>query len=152
MSIQGAWHLKSFVVRAADKGTELLKPFGENPVGLLVYCDGHVSASIGHGIAAKPFALGESMVDSLATAAHSEKAAAFDAFVSYFGTYQVAKDKKSVTHVVERSLLPNWDGVEQVRFIGKLDEVELQLLTPPMLVNGEEVRAEINWVRTLQNN
>ena len=111
---------------------------------------GQFSASVGT-IAAKPLALGESMVDSLAAAAHSEKAAAFDAFVSYFGTYQVAKDNKSVTHVVERSLLPNWDGMEQVRFIGKLDEVELQLLTPPMLVNGEEVRAE-NWVRTLQNN
>ena len=150
MSLKGAWRLKSAIVRSANTGNELVKPWGENPVGMLMYYDGQVSASVCQGNP-KPIALGDNSLAGLAAAAPHEKASAFDAFFpSYFGTYEVAKDGKSVTHFVKRSLLPNWDGTEQLRLIGKLNELELQLLAPPEMFQGEEAQFEINWVRAPQ--
>lgn len=40
---------------------------------------------------------------------------AFENFDAYCGTYQVDAEQKTVTHKIEGSRFPNWEGTEQIR-------------------------------------
>ncbi|MET0983949.1 MAG: lipocalin-like domain-containing protein [Steroidobacteraceae bacterium] len=90
----GTWKLLAFEDRS-DKG-EPRYPYGVHPQGLLIYdATGHMAIQI-MKVPHPKVASGD---EEHVTAA--EKAALFDAYTAYFGTYEVDVERGTVTHHVE---------------------------------------------------
>ena len=104
----GAWKLISFERRTA--AGEVTYPMGQNPAGRLTYdALGRMSAQIMRPDRPK-FQAG-----SPASWSADEKAAAFDGFIAYYGTFSVSETDRVVIHHVEASLYPHWVGTDQRR-------------------------------------
>jgi Lipocalin-like domain len=73
-----------------------------------------------------------------------EKAAAYNTFIAYYGSFKVDTAAQSVTHHVTASLFPNWVGGDQVRFY-QFDEDRLILRATPFPAFGTEVRPYVVW-------
>jgi hypothetical protein len=104
----GAWKLISFERRTTAGAVTY--PMGQNPVGRLTYdALGRMSAQIMRPDRPK--------FQSAAAASWSadEKAAAFDGFIAYYGTFSVTEADHVVIHHVEASLYPHWVGTDQRR-------------------------------------
>ena len=100
----GAWTLVSYERRSA--AGELTYPMGARPVGRIAYDPlGRMSAQLMR--ADRPH--------FQASASAEEKAAAFDGYVAYYGTYTVNPADRTVVHHVEASLYPNWAGTDLTR-------------------------------------
>ena len=128
----GAWRLISLTERTS-KG-EVRLPFGQDPVGLLLYDNAdRVSAQI--------------MRRNQPRFAHNdwqrvsdqEKAAAWSAYLGYFGTYRIDENARAVIHHIEGSWYPNFVGSEQVRYFQFADE---KLILSADVPGG---RVEIVW-------
>ncbi len=104
----GSWELESWTIGYSDRD-EFSYPYGEDPLGLLVYSnDGWMSASIARrerpGFPADvPY---RKLPDAL-------KAAAFSSYFHYAGRYRVVEG--DVVHYVTQSLNPDFPGTEQLR-------------------------------------
>ncbi len=72
---------------------------------------------------------------------------AFQGYQAYYGTYTVDEEQRAVTHHLEGALLPNWVGVDQVRFF-ELVANRLTLRTPPLLMRGKEAVGYLVWEKT----
>jgi len=104
----GSWDLVSFE-HVLPSG-EASKPFGNSPVGLLIYqAEGRMSAQLSTG---SPTAL--SSDDSL-QASVEEAAAAWRTYFGYWGGFKVYPEEGVVAHRVQGSSFPNWIGTEQAR-------------------------------------
>jgi hypothetical protein len=104
----GAWKLISYERRTA--AGEVTYPMGQNPVGRLTYdALGRMSAQIMRPDRPKP----QGVVPASWSA--EEKAAAFDGYIGYYGTYSVSDTERAVIHHVEASLYPHWVGSDQRR-------------------------------------
>ena len=104
----GAWKLISFERRTP--AGEVTYPMGQNPVGRLTYdAFGRMSAQIMRPDRPKFQAA------SPASWSAEEKAAAFDGFIAYYGTFTVSDTERAVIHHVEASLYPHWVGTDQRR-------------------------------------
>ena len=105
-------------------------PLGADPLGQLTYDgDGRMAVQFGRRGRA-PFASAE-----MRGGTAEEMKAAFHGYVAYFGTYTVDEAAGTVTHAVEGSLFPNWEGQEQVRRY-RLEGNRLTLTTPPVAGRG----------------
>lgn len=71
----------------------------------------------------------------LAGATAEEIKAAFEGFDASCGTYELNLEEGILTHQVESSQFPNWEGSKQVRFFQLLDW-RLIVDTPPIQVGG----------------
>jgi hypothetical protein len=102
----GAWKLVSV------EGEDPIFPLGyDHPSGMIIYdASGWMSAQIAVKGDRKPFACG------LRSGTVAEKAAAFDSYFAYYGTYTVDSQKKTVTHHVENHSWPGRRGVDNVRW------------------------------------
>ena len=106
----GAWQLESWSIGYAGRD-DVSYPFGEDPVGLLMYTDDDwMSASISRAGRTNlpedvPFRAIDA--DSLATA--------YRDYFHYAGRFRVQGD--DVIHYVTQSLNPNFVGSEQLRHI-----------------------------------
>ena len=86
----------------------------DRPTGLLIYSSsGRVSAQIVAKADRKPFA---PFNKGRLSATTEEKAAAFDSYVAYYGTYTVDAKAGTVTHHLEGSLIPGREGINNVRW------------------------------------
>ncbi|MEO7403350.1 MAG: lipocalin-like domain-containing protein [Burkholderiales bacterium] len=103
----GAWALRDWRTDYSD-GRAATRPFGLSPEGLLTYTAcGHMLASI---------QLPTRTLLSAESARHApadQKVAAFDGFLSYGGTFEVAG--ATLTHRVTIAHNPNLIGTTQVR-------------------------------------
>lgn len=135
----GTWRLVLFEVRGREG--EVSHPFGLDAAGYLIYGqDGYMAAALMQAKRAN-FASAD-----ILEASAEEKAAAFDSYSSYCGTYEV-KDSK-VIHHIECSQLPNWSGTDQERFFEFSEDNErLTLRTAPLLAGGEERTLVAIWQR-----
>lgn len=139
-ALVGSWELVSLENRGADGSVH--HPFGKAPVGRITYtADGRMMAQIMRD-ERQPFATSE-----LYSGTQAEKAAAYDSYVAYYGTYAVDAATHTVTHKVTASLFPNWVGGDQQRFYA-LDGDALILSTKPFPAQGTEVTAHVVWRRT----
>jgi hypothetical protein len=104
----GRWSLVSYeLLRPGDAP---LNPFGDRPAGFLAYDpDGRMWVQF-----ARPGRPRLSRDDYLA-AVSAEKAAAFDGFAAYAGTWRLEEAAGVVVHCVEIAWLANWEGTEQRR-------------------------------------
>jgi len=75
-----------------------------------------------------------------------ENKAAVHGTISYYGTYSVDATTHTVTHHIERSLFPNWDGTNQARTFKLLGD-ELTLTTPPVDFRGGSSVGHVVWKR-----
>lgn len=110
MELTGTWLLDSFVISHADGRPEVY-PFGLEPFGLLVYDPvGYMSATLSksdrEGLGVRRFEVASESTDA-------KKAAAFDSYLSYVGTWRLHDGV--VTHRVLASLVPDTIGTELVR-------------------------------------
>ena len=104
----GAWKLISLERRTA--AGEVTYPMGQNPVGRLTYdALGRMSVQIMRPDRPKPSGV------TPASWSAEEKAAAFDGFIAYYGTFTVSETERAVIHHVEASLYPHWVGSDQRR-------------------------------------
>lgn len=107
-ALVGRWRIVSYELRRA--GEETIEPYGSDPIGVLSYgADGRMSVHFGRR-GRVPF----SGPDYLA-APEAEKAAAFDGFAAYAGTWEVDEPARVVVHRVEIAWVPSWEGSEQRR-------------------------------------
>lgn len=107
-ALVGAWHLVRWGIHYPDG--RVTYPFGKAAKGLLLYThDGFMSASL-----AAPRRLRLSKQNPR-LARTAERAAAFDSFFAYAGTYRVRM--QAVTHWVSIALNPAMVGTIQVRRI-----------------------------------
>jgi hypothetical protein len=105
----GAWKLISFERRTA--AGEVTYPMGQNPVGRITYdALGRMSAQLMRPDRPK------FQSASPAKWSAEEKAAAFDGFIAYYGTFSVSETERVVIHHVEASLYPHWVGTDLRRF------------------------------------
>jgi hypothetical protein len=86
----------------------------DRPTGLLMYdSSGYMSVQIVSSPDRKPFA---PFTKGMLSATLEEKAAAFDSYVAYFGTYTVDAQAGTVTHHLEDNLVPGRQGTDNVRW------------------------------------
>lgn len=106
-SLIGGWRLTAY--EDWDSAGHRSAPYGEHPRGYLRYdADGTMSVQIMRTPALPAFAAGEDR------GAAEEKAAAFDAYVAYFGFYTLS-GPTAVLHHVEAALDPTYVGTHQLR-------------------------------------
>ena len=141
----GAWTLSSCVERDIETGFEN-HPFGERPLGLILYTpDGYMSAQLQRS-ERPPFAEGD-----LLHATPEEYAAAGSSYVAYSGRFFVDEGKKSLSHEMSVSFFPNWLGQRQVRLV-ELNGDHLQLSTDiPQRMNGVLKIVTVSWRRAKPN-
>ena len=139
--LHGVWHLVDFQIRFSD-GRDPFVPFGGEPRGQIIYDpSGYMSAVLwGAGRA-------ELDVDRLENARRApleQKAAAFDSYLSYGGTFHVDGDE--VVHSVQHSLLQDTVGLEQRRSI-RFD-TDLLILSYQITPDSGVTRTyELTWRR-----
>ena len=105
----GTWRLVSYEdwTPAGERRT----PYGENPIGYFVY---DATGRVFINFMKAPAMSSEGFVRGV-SATLERKGAAFDAYVSYFGTYTIDREKGIVVHHVEGSLNPSYTGTDQPR-------------------------------------
>ena len=116
--IEGLWNLLSMEQRYDDG--RVIYPFGRNVEGRIFYgADKSMFCAI-QKRGRTPFTTGKQW-----TADDSEKARAYDDYLTYCGRYELEGD--TVTHHVEISLYPDWIGNRQARKI-RLAGSELHIM------------------------
>ncbi|MHB8644696.1 MAG: lipocalin-like domain-containing protein [Thermomicrobiales bacterium] len=139
-SLVGTWRLIAYERRdAAGNVRPVMAP---DTMGYIVYTrDGHM-------ILALQLHRSTNFLDGdIWGGTEAERSAAYGAYNSYAGTYQVRGGQ--VTHHVEISCFPNWIGGEQVRNY-EFEGEHLSLSTAPILVQGTEERLYLVWERVTQ--
>lgn len=118
----GAWRLISI------EGNPPGRPFVyDHPTGLIMYdTSGHMCVNIVLKANRKPFA---PYAKGIVTATTEEKAAAFESYAAYFGTYTMDAKAGTITHHLEDNLVPGRQATDNVRWFDFQGPDRL-LLTP----------------------
>lgn len=130
----GMWKLVSVSMKDLNG-----KPLGKfESKGRLVYDErGYMAVQI-MGIDRPQFKSGRQDVGT-----DGEFKQAFIYSTAYYGTYEINEEKGIVTHRIESSLFPNWEGTAQERnFILLEDRLDLVALIPE-----EETEYIVSWKR-----
>jgi hypothetical protein len=135
----GTWKLVASTRQVGNVAQPWL--FGPGSIGTLVYtADGHMCGNL--MTSDRPNFPSPDMRGGSAT----DKTGAFDTFLAYCGRFEVDEAGRFVLHRIESSLFPNWTGGVQKRFI-ELSGNRLALRTAPILAEGREVVAVVEWER-----
>lgn len=142
-ALPGTWQLATYEIDDGT-GTVVDRPFGDRPVGTLVYTSGgHVSV---HAMAPdRPRCGTRRPVEC----SDELKLAAYDSYFGYSGTWALAGDR--VVHHVATSCFPDWNGADLVRRV--VIEGDTLLLVgvptePPVPLHPVAPRIPVlSWVR-----
>ena len=110
--LHGAWALRDFRIRFAD-GRPDLHPFGPDASGMLLYTPSGRMQAILTRAARPPLRAGR--LETAHRAGAEAKAAAFDSYLSYGGTWTLETDE--VVHLVTHALVPDLVGQRNRRRI-----------------------------------
>jgi uncharacterized protein len=111
----GTWKFISLVGENSEG--EIFNPYGNDLYGRLMYdLNGNMSVFLMRPNRPK-FAAGD-----IYKGTPKEIKSAFENFDAYCGTYTIDKDKGTVTHHIEGSRFPNWEGSEQTRYYTFLND------------------------------
>jgi len=109
----GTWNLRIAEITAAN-GSKTL-PFGPSPKGQIIFtADGHFSQV--HVSSGLPKIAGNNRLNGT----DADNRAIMQGTLSFFGTYLVDEEKKTVTFNIVASTYPNAEGTSQTRTIDKL--------------------------------
>ncbi len=135
----GSWRLTGFKYRFED-GT-CSYPFGRKAFGILMY-DPKGSMSVQFYRADRPtFHDGDRHGGN-----EAERAAAYGGVSSYFGTWSIDENKKTIAHHVQGASFPNREGTTLIRhYVFK--EPGLELHTEAMEIEGQPAVGVVMWER-----
>jgi Lipocalin-like domain len=141
----GAWRLVS-IDYLGPNGVLVDPVFGANSQGLIIYDpSGWMSVQIFSADRPAMPRPATRTTDPTDAQANSVKAAAFDSYYAYFGTWDYDAGTSTITHHLRSSLLPYETGVDYRRSIsingGRLE------LTVSSQVNGEARQRTLTWER-----
>ena len=142
----GAWRLVS--VETIRPNGEVIYPFyGKHPEGMIVYDrSGWMSVQIVSD--PKPATPSSSSREEVLAASPAEKAAAFNGYYAYYGTWAIDQVASTVTHHIKQSLCPGERGEDGVRhFLFEGDHLTLTAKTHEM---GEDHERKLVWVKIVQ--
>jgi hypothetical protein len=140
--IKGTWKLDSFT--GTDEDGETIDMMGVGATGFICYSgDGWVSVQIAAADRPRydiPDVGGGTMEQTLAAAR---------SLFAYAGPFEVDEENGIVYHNLQFSLIPNWIGSKQKRYINKEDENVLVLTADParMGPGGKKRRSRLRWIR-----
>jgi len=133
----GSWRLVTMETRFNDGRVRY--PYGREAVGYILYtAEGRMSATIMAG-GRPPFG-----TDYGGGEGRSEKAVAFEGYLSYAGRYTFQSDR--VIHHVEASLIPDWVGTDLIR-LAEFHDDRLHLSTEPTTRGATTRTTVIIWER-----
>lgn len=134
----GTWSLVAVENTNAD-GSKT-QPYGESPVGLLVFSnDGDYAIQILKSV--RPKVAG----NDKNKATNEENAALVQGNNSHFGTYTVDMMKRTITFNVKHAFYPNWEGTAQVRSYTLEGNTLSYIVTHT--TNGGLITAEVVWMK-----
>lgn len=73
--------------------------------------------------------------------------AAAQSYFAYAGPFDVDEDQAVVYHHLHYSMLPNWQGECQKRYIASDGDNVLELSGDPVLINGKTQITRLRWKR-----
>jgi hypothetical protein len=136
----GAWTLESFT--STDDAGVVTDVMGPDVTGYIAYgADGWMSVQI--------MAAGRAPYDvpDLAGGTKEQLIGAVTGYFAYAGPYTVSPDGAVVTHHLRFSLLPNWVGGDQKRYIRREADDLLILSGDPVMLGGRPQIARLRWRR-----
>ncbi len=136
--IKGRWYVQSWT-QEYDDG-RVTHPFGEKLEGFIEYGEGTMFCLVTRS----PRTLFSSGAQW--DASDADKAAAYNEFLSYAGSYSL--DDGHVTHHVELSIFPNWQGGSQRRRIVWGENGELMLIARLEEGTPNARTARLTWRRS----
>ena len=136
----GSWRLDGARSRTTD-GQSIPSIWGDQPAGNLIYtAEGRMSV---HVLRTDRLAFA---TEDARSGTIEEMRSCFEGYCAYYGTFEIDEQQMTVTHFVERDLIPNYDGDSLTRHI-HLDGDTLTLTTPPTIISGKESVSDLIWVR-----
>lgn len=133
----GTWRLVSVWYRGADGS--MMFPYGDRPIGLLVYdASGNYVGQIAAGARKNFTAQGAGAVTT------DEMAEAMRSYSAEFGRYEI--DHNKIVHHVVGSAYPNWSNTDQTRMFSISGE-RLTLTAEPLPLGSFEVTIVLVWDR-----
>ncbi|OJT18170.1 hypothetical protein BO221_42565 [Archangium sp. Cb G35] len=136
----GTWQLISVEGRLPDGSRDY--PYGQNPLGILMYDRlGNMAVQLMRRDRT-PFKSAD-LKGGLAQEAKD----ALDGAAVYFGTYETEEQTETVCHHITGSVFPNWIGTVQRRK-ATMTGNRLVLSTEPLLMGGNESVVVLEWQRT----
>jgi hypothetical protein len=136
-SVVGTWRLVSSEGRSS--AGDVSRPYGDGPVGLLLYGpDGYMSATLMRPHR-PPFASGDRLRGT-----PEEVRLASEGFLAYCGTYDLDASKGLIVHHVTAADFPNIVGTDLVRRF-TMENGHLVLETQPVLRAGKTWVFRLTW-------
>lgn len=140
--LKGTWRLESFT--ATDEEGEVIDLMGAGATGFLSYSsDGWVSVQI--------IRAGRMRYDipDVEGGTDEQTLSAARGLFAYAGKYTVDEENAIVYHHLEFSLIPNWIGSKQKRYITKESENVLVLTADParMGPGGKKRNSRLRWIK-----
>jgi len=139
--LKGTWKLESFT--ATDEDGDCVDYMGPDATGFICYShDGWMSVQIiSPGRMKYDVATSDGGTDE-------QTLSAARGFFAYAGRFAVDEENAIVYHQLEFSLIPNWIGSTQKRYITKESENVLVLSADPTRMGGGKKRvARLRWIR-----
>jgi Lipocalin-like domain len=137
VSVVGTWRLVSSDGRSSTG--EVSRPYGDSPVGLLIYgADGYMSATLMRP-GRSHFATGDRLRGT-----PEELRLASEGFLGYSGTYEIDEAQRIIVHHVTVADFPNIVGTDLVRRF-TLENGALTLETPPVARAGKTWVFRLVW-------
>jgi hypothetical protein len=137
ISVVGTWRLVSSEGRSS--AGDVSRPYGDGPVGLLLYGpDGYMSATLMRPDR-PPFASGDRLRGT-----PEEVRLASEGFLAYCGTYDLDASKGLIVHHVTAADFPNIVGTDLVRRL-VMENGHLVLETQPVLRAGKTWVFRLTW-------
>ena len=137
ISVVGAWRLVASEGRSS--AGDVSRPYGDGPVGLLLYgADGYMSATLMRPDR-PPFASGDRLRGT-----PEEVRLASEGFLAYCGTYDLDASKGLIVHHVTAADFPTIVGTDLVRRY-VVENGHLVLETQPVLRAGKTWVFRLTW-------
>jgi hypothetical protein len=136
----GTWMMESFTT-TDDKGA-VADAMGAGALGFISYtAEGWMSVQIMRPNR-KPYDLPD-----LAGGTPEQTIEAARTFFAYAGPYDVDESNGIVYHNLQFSMMPNWQGGRQKRYIKIDGDNILELSGDPVLINGKTQTTRLRWKR-----
>jgi lipocalin-like protein len=136
----GTWRLTSIEEKQANRGVVDPPQWARNPVGIIIYdAKGNIAVQIMNSGRVKFTSQSSDKVTV------EEKAAAYDGYLAYFGTYEINEKEGFIIHHLKGHLSPNPVGTDFKRDFEYLGD-RLILSTAPT-VKGEKRIRRFTWER-----
>lgn len=134
----GTWSLVA--VENANADGSKTQPYGESPVGLLVFTnEGDYAIQILKSVRPKVAANDKNK------ATNEENTSLVQGNNSHFGTYTVDMRRRTITFNVKHAFYPNWEGTAQVRSYTLEGNTLSYIVTNT--TNGGSITAKVVWMK-----